>query len=77
MKWVTVHRHKGYEIQIVNLAKPGDPQGYRTNPALPGQDHECGCLACTFSTIGDAVQAIDKYGNPSSADGKRGEDKDG
>jgi len=58
--WVTVYEYKGYKIEVLNGAGINDPMNYRTNPPLPGQDHDCNCLACTFSTIGNAIEAIDK-----------------
>jgi hypothetical protein len=62
-QWVTVATYRGYEIQILDGAEVGDPMDYRTNPPLPGQDHDCNCPACTFSTVVDAMTAIDRY-NP-------------
>ncbi|WP_019536573.1 hypothetical protein [Paenibacillus ginsengihumi] len=54
-QWVTVFKHNGYDVQILNGAGVSDPKGYRTTPALPGQID-------LFSTVADAVEAIDKYG---------------
>ncbi len=59
-KWITIYKHKGYKIEVLNGAEVGDPMGYRLSPPLPGQEHER-----MYSTISDAIEAIN------SADGKR------
>ncbi|WP_127486559.1 hypothetical protein [Paenibacillus ehimensis] len=34
-EWITVYKHNGYQIEVLNGAEAGDPMGYRLNPPLP------------------------------------------
>lgn len=66
-EWITVLEHGGRIIQILNGAGADDQIGYRIVPPVAGAYNDCGCLACTYPTIGDAVDAINRYGNSASS----------
>lgn len=59
-EWVTVYRHNDREIQILSGAESGDPIGYRIQPKLSHHCDEEQCIACLYSTVADAVEAIDR-----------------
>lgn len=53
-QWQTVHKYKGYEIQVLNGAEEYDLMGYRIVPELPSRGGEY------WDCVGDAIEAIDK-----------------
>lgn len=49
--WVTVYRHKGFEIQVLTIAENPNEFGYRIDSPAFGDRR--------FNLVADAVQAID------------------
>ena len=52
--WVTVHQHRGYDVQVLSISEPGDDMGYRVSPPLANDQKR-------YDTVGDAVKAIDRH----------------
>jgi len=51
-EWITVHRHRGYDIKVLRDAGANDDQGYKVDSWV--------VWAHTYPTIADAAAVIDE-----------------
>lgn len=51
-EWISVYKHKGYEIKVLNNAEVGDEFGYKVEPTISE--------GTTYLTVGVAIEAIEK-----------------